>query len=277
MFGILLAGLSSGLSELSDLIGKKEMRARVASHYTIGFLSIFFGTVFLIASGILRDTFVFSFASLPTLVPRIILEIVQAQITIMALKRADRSDFGFVRTLTIPLLLMVDLTLGYAITTGQMFGIAVIVTTVFILFSFEKYRTKGFWLLLGSAVNAVLTISLYKYDITHFNSVESEQTIVSLIIMLYFFVFAVSRAKENPFSYLLNPLFAIQSISSGLAVVIGAFAILFAPASVITAAFRALAVLFSIISGKYYFHEKKFVLKCILFVLIAVGIVLLAR
>jgi drug/metabolite transporter (DMT)-like permease len=51
----------------------------------------------------------------------------------------------------------------------------------------------------------------------------------------------------------------------------------YAPASVITAAMRASAVLFSIISGKFYFREKRFTLKAVLFLIIVLGIVLLTR
>ena len=50
-----------------------------------------------------------------------------------------------------------------------------------------------------------------------------------------------------------------------------------APASVITAALRAFAVLFSILSGKFYFKEKKFYLKLFLFLCVAIGLVLLMQ
>ncbi|MDP3645951.1 MAG: hypothetical protein Q8R25_02590 [bacterium] len=277
MIGILLAGLSSAFGELSDSIGKKEVRERVASFYTFGFLNLLAGTILLIAFGIYRDAFVFSLASLPTFLPRVALEILQAHMTLRAIVKAERSDFGFIRSVTIPLILIVDLILGYTVTIPQMFGIFVIFSGIFFLFYAEHFHIKAKWLLLGTAVNAVATISLYKYDVTHFNSVESEQVIVSLVVMLYLFVMAIRSAKENPLSFLRNPFFATQSIASGLAIVVGSYAILFAPASVITAALRATAVLFSIISGRFYFKERKFALKSLLFVFIVVGIVLLAR
>src|SRR3990167_800914 len=101
MFGILLAAASSAFSELSDSIGKKEVRDKAESYYTFGFLSLLFGAVFMAVVGFLRDSMVFSMESLPTFIPRAILEILQVHITILAIVKADRSDFGLIRTLTI--------------------------------------------------------------------------------------------------------------------------------------------------------------------------------
>ena len=275
MFGIILAGVSSALGELASSIGKYEIKKHAISYYSIGFLTLLFGEVFFLVSGFVRHDFVFMLASLPTFGPRIALEILQAHIGIVALTRCDRSDFGFVRTLTVPLLLMVDYALGYRISIFQMLGIVIIVATIMVLFSLRKHRTKGLILLLASACNAVLTISLFKYNVTHFNSVEAEEGIVIAVLMLYFFILAWVNARENPLSFLRKPIFVLQSVTSGL-MSISSFAFLFAPAAVITTALRASAILFAMISGKVYFHEKDIYLKSILFCALCVGLVLLA-
>src|SRR3989344_8721126 len=130
MFGILLASISSAFSELSDSIGKKKTTERAYSHYTFGFLSVLGGALFLLIVGFVHNDFMFSLASLPTFLPRLVLEVLQAHVTIEAIVRADRSDFGHIRTLTIPLLLAVDLMLGYGVSTSQMLGMGIIFCTI---------------------------------------------------------------------------------------------------------------------------------------------------
>ena len=275
MLGVLLASVGSAFSELSDSIGKKQTAERACSHYTLGFLSVLGGALFLLIIGLVRDNFIFSLASLPTFLPRLMLEVLQAHITVRAIVRADRSDFGPIRTLTIPLLFAADLALGYTIGTHQILGMGIIFGTILILLSYERFKTKGLFLLIFTAVNAAITISLYKYDITHFNSVESEQSIVSIVLVLYFFILAVVRAHENPVQLLFKRTFFVQAVSGGLGSVFGSYAYSFAPTSIITAAMRAFAVLFSILSGKMYFKERGFVVKLLLFGAIAGGLILL--
>ena len=96
-----------------------------------------------------------------------------------------------------------------------------------------------------------------------------------MVLVLYFFILAVMRAHENPFRLLFKRTFFIQAASSGLSSVFGSYAILFAPASIVTAALRAFAVFFSILSGKIYFSERGFFIKLLLFCAIAGGLVLL--
>ncbi len=275
MLGIAIAFVSSAFSELSDSIGKKKVNDGVASYYTFGFLNLLFGTAILIFIAVWRHTFLFSPASLPTFIPRVFLEILQAHVGVLAVIKADRGDFGPIKTLTVPLLLIVDILLGYTVTPIQIFGVALISVTILLLLAYENFQTKGLMLILVTAVNAVATISLYKYDITHFNSVESEQMIVQLILLLYFFVLAVRIGRENPLSFLTKRPFLIQAMASGPVSSVGSFAYMFAPASVITAALRAFAVLFSILSGRFYFKEGKFILKIFVFLGILTGLILL--
>ena len=276
MIGLLLAVFASGLGELSDSIGKYEVRKKVVSYYSFGFLSLLATAISIAAVGIYRDSFIFSLASLPTFIPRLVLEVFQAHISLLAITKADRGDFGVIRVITVPLLLFVDLHLGYSITALQALGIVIIVSSVFGLAWAERFRTKAFWFILASAINAVATISLYKYDISHFNSVEAEQTIVCLVLLLQFYVLARIFGRENPLKLIFSPIFSVQVTASGLASTLVSFAISFAPASIITAGLRASSVLFSILSGRYYFKEKRFEIKFVLFCSITFGLWLLS-
>ena len=275
MLGIALAAFSNFFQEISDSIGKYEVRRRAVSAYSFGFLTMFFGTVIMLGEGLIRSNLIFSLDSLPTFLPRLALEILQAHVTIRAISLADRGDFGFVKTFTIPLLLIVDVALGYMISVPQISGMLLIAGVVLVLLYIEQGRVRGMPYLLISTVNAAATISLYKYDITHFNSVEAEQGLIGIGLMIYFFAAAMYFARENPFTFLRKGVFLGQSISSGLAHAIGAFAYLYGPASVITTAMRSFAVLFALLSGKIYFREQHFLIKISLFLLIVLGLVLI--
>ena len=135
MFGIIITGIATFFEEMATAIGKYEISERKESVYTMGFLNMFWGTlIFFGIAFFIRKTFSFSLESLPTFGIRAILEILQAHISVLAITIADRSTFSFVRTGTIPLLLAVDIMLGYTITTGNIIGIIIIALGFLILF-----------------------------------------------------------------------------------------------------------------------------------------------
>src|SRR3989344_5210112 len=151
MFGILLALVGPACEETADSIGKNEVRKRVASIYTFGFLALLFGTTFLLVEGFARQNLFISLASLPTFLPRVALEILQAYVTIRAITTSDRGDFGLVKTLTIPLLLLIDIAFSYTVAPLQIVGMALIVSPVALLLYVERRQIKGLhYLLIGA-------------------------------------------------------------------------------------------------------------------------------
>ncbi|MBI2552459.1 hypothetical protein HYW17_04140 [Candidatus Uhrbacteria bacterium] len=276
MIGILLASLGTLFDECSKLIGKKKVTERQESIFTWGFLDLFWVVLAFFAVALLvPGSFRFVAASLATFIPRLVLEVAQAHLTVKAAALAARSTFSFIRSLTIPLLLVVDVFLGYALSLSQIAGLGLIVITLLFLFANHGIEREGRGYVLFTAVNAVATISLYKYNITHFNSVVAEQLIIMLVLMAYFFVNAYYRAHENPFRFFRQPIFIAQSLGMGVAVALESFAFVFAPASIITAVKRASAILWSVLSGNLYFHEKNLLIKLGTFVVLALGIGLL--
>ncbi|MDO8482074.1 MAG: hypothetical protein Q7S75_03250 [bacterium] len=275
MFGILLAGITSAFDEVADSIGKKRISTGLESYYTFGFLTQFLSALFITATGFLFADFYFSLDSLATFIPRVLIAILELQIATIAISKVDRGNFGFIKLATIPLLLGADFVLGYPLANIQILGIILIIIPIGILFYSNFSKGKGMFLVLLVAVLAAIDISLYKYDISHFNSVESEQAIISLIIALYFFLTATIIRGENPLSFLREKIYIVQSGSSGIAYLVGSFAYLYAPASIITAAFRGFSVLFSILTGTFYFKERGFLMRAILFLTISIGLVLL--
>lgn len=277
MFGLTLVFIAAIFSEVGSSVGKHEVALRKESVYSLGFLDLIWGTVFFFAYAlVIPSAFIFDPASLPTFLPRVVFEIGIAYCIVHAVTLADRSTFGFLRTLTLPFLLLVDLALGYALSLAQIVGISVIAVSLIILFMNHGIRRQGAHYVVISAFLAVVTISLYKYDITHYNSVIAEQGIISIIILTFYYLMARFVSHENPFRLLRNPTIFTQSFASGVGQVFMSFAYLFAPASIISTASRAFNIFVSLISGDLYFKEKHILLKSIAFVVMVIGIVLLA-
>jgi len=144
------------------------------------------------------------------------------------------------------------------------------------LFSRHEVKKMGSGFIIFSAINAVFTISLYKYNITHFNSVVVEQLLMYVILLIAFFFIALVGAKENPFIFLTRPVFLLQSFSVGLGGMIESFAFNYGAASLIIAAKRSASIFWTLLSGKHCFNEKNIVFKIIITVLLIIGLIFLA-
>lgn len=261
------------LNEFFDSVGKREISRGRESIYMFGLLSYVWGVLLFFLLAWIKHRFVFSLGSLPTFLPRLILELLQAHIVIIAIVRADRSTFSFMRTLTIPLLLVVDVALGYPISISQSIGILAITLGLVALLANKKLDKKGLGFVIFSALNAVVTISLYKYNITHYNSVEAEEGIIQLFLLLYFIIWCYQKRSRTSLRLLLQPVAIAQSLAIGISSVLTSFAYLFGPASVITGVKRIIAVCFSVISGKIYFQERNFIWKLGAFIIVSLGLI----
>lgn len=277
MIGIILASASALMDEVSAAVGKWEIQHKREGIYTYGFLNCFWILVTLVTIAVVKGDFVFSLESLPLFALAAVLEMAQVYSSLHAIVKAERSTLGFLMILTIPLLLVVDFLLGYQLTVSAMLGIGLIVVGLIFLLINHGLDKKGVGYVLFSAFNAVATISLYKYLITHYNSVAGQQIPMFLIVLVFLYIMARVVSKQDPFKYLLRREFLAQSVSRGLSGAFISFAYVYAPASVITSAKRGLAVLLSIVSGRAYFHEKHFVIKVVAFVLVLVGLVFLGH
>lgn len=276
MFGVLLTVIGTFFDEISSTLGKDTVAKKEQSVYAMGFTHMFLSAVVLLGIIIVfPDSFRFSLGSLPTFIPRAFLEVLQAHLMVSAIVKAERSTYGMGRVLTIPLLLLADMLLGYSVGPLQGAGMALMACTLLFVFTRRGIGTAGLGETLVGAVNAVFTISLYKYNITHFNSVAAEQIIVYAVLLLYFFLAATFIARDRVFSLFLKPSIVGQSFSQAIAGVVESFAYPYAPASVIMAAKRSSAVLWSIISGGMYFKENRITVKLFTFALLSAGIVLL--
>lgn len=263
--------------EIASALGKQSVAARELHLYTVASLHLLAGVaLWVILAAIRPSAFIFSAASLPTFLTRLILEIVLAHLGILALVRADRSTFGFFRALTIPLLAGIDLILGYPLSFWQIIGLIVIVVTLALLWGGPHLQRAGRGLVLTTAILAALTLSLYKYNITHFNSVAGEQLPIHLGLLIYFWILARYQAKANLWQAIRQPSALSQTLAQGIGGVIESFAYQFAPASVIVGAKRAAAVLWSTVAGRLMFKEENFRQKLGWVIILTLAILLLA-
>jgi len=286
MIGLILTAIATLCREFALTIGKDSVEHEEESIYSMGFLNAFLGAVFivlvalfvpknLIAEGF-PGGFVFDPASLPTLSIRIVIDLILAHITLVAIIKADRSTFGFLRILTIPLLLVVDLIIGYALSMEQILGIFLVVVSLVAIFWSKGVRSAGSRLIVIGALLSVATASLYKYNITNFNSVETEIVVTKSVILIYLFIMALFIARENPFRCMRHGKLFALSFASGISSVLMSFAYLYAPTSVITTGKRSFALLWSMISGNLFFHEHGSGRKLAAFIVIVLGIILLS-
>jgi hypothetical protein len=252
MFVLLLLLSATFAEEVSESLGKNSIRKRRETIYNAAFLSVFWSILFLLATLAFGAEFRLELASLPTLMVRMGLEIVMAYLGAELLLKAERSTVGFLRLLTIPLLLAVDIALGYHLSSLQILGVIVMFVALGLAFHHSPKGKKGAGLAILSAVLGVVTTSLYKYDITHYNSVVGEQVVVLSCVMLFFYV----ASERSPLGLLVKPLTGTQSLSHGVGEVLMSFAYSFAPASVIMTMKRTFALSWSILFGHTYFHEK---------------------
>ncbi len=264
-------------TQIAASMGKYEASRKHEDYFVLAFTSLCWSTPFLILWGLVGPgTFVFSIESLPTFALRSLLEIGVLYTGVHALVSADRSTFSFLRTLSIPLLLFADVSLGYAIENSEIIGILCIIAGSLLLVSRGglSHRGKGYALL--SALLAVGTISLFKYDITYYNSIEAEQGLTHLILLCVVALSAYALKKENVFRALTKPRLFSQSLVAGVGAVLMSFAYLFAAASVITTIKRSVEIVGSIALGHAYFHEHHILLKLTVSLLMIGGIALIA-
>ncbi len=277
MLSAILISIGTFFEEISDSIGKVKVSNGEESVFIMAFLSLFWSAIFYILICIFKsEAFIFNFASLPTFITRALLEIIQLYVSVLAIADADRSTYSFVRTMTIPLLLLIDFALGYKIVLLSVVGVVVVLIAILVLFINRKIEKKGMGLVIFSAINAVVTISLFKYNTTHFNSLVAEQLSIVLILLAFFALVSIFKNKENPFIFLSKPIFFLQSFSVGLGGVIESFGYSYGIASIATAVKRSSALLWSLLTGKIYFKEKNISLKFAIMFLLIIGLVLMS-
>lgn len=115
--------------------------------------------------------FNFDSSSIWILFLRFIFESLQTYLTLKAIVSTDRSTFNIIKILTLPLLIVVDIILGYNIAMTSIVWMWIIVAS-FLYFNLKEHtlNLKGSFFVFASTFNALITISLCKELITNYNN-----------------------------------------------------------------------------------------------------------
>ena len=270
MLGILLAFSGNFFGEFASSFGKQLLEKKELSVYLYGAVNYFLLTLLFLVIVFMGGESLALGGGVLLFFVRSFFEIVQSELQLRALQFADRTTFGFLRTITIPVLLVVDLVLGYVLTMTQFVGVLLVTLSLVFMFSGKHMKRNGFYLSLFSALNAVITISLYKYNITHFRSVAVEGFYITLLLASYFIFRSALLHGSRSFPLLPRRSALLSSLGNGVASVLVSFAYQYGPASLILAMVRAGGLFWSFFSGALYFHEdgvrRKFVVLSMLIV-----------
>ena len=275
LLGIALIFVATLLNELENVVDKKQFAKHHLTHYTIGFLTTFWSFLFFVGIQTFGSGFEFSADSLPTLIPRVVLELLLGTLAIRGMLAANLSTTSLVRLLTIPGLLLVDFIIGYQLGLNQLLGIGFIFVAMLILTVDNKIRKDGIGLLALGALIAVATTSLFKYNIENFNSVATEQSIV-LFAYLFYFGLQMVRHAENPVKTLRKVWAEEIAVFSGFATVLNSFALSILPPSLMLTLKRSGSMGWSLVLGQKVFHEHHIVRKIIAAAIALCGVVFIA-
>jgi hypothetical protein len=275
MFPIGLLFSATLFEEISETIGKTSVKRRREDVFCLAFLGLFWSVIFLIASVFLFGAkFIIVQASLPTLMLRIMGEILLTYVLSEAIIRADRSTLGFLRLLSIPILLGFDVALGYHLTTLQVVAVFALLAGMALAFRRNPAGRRGAGWALAVAIIAAVCSTLFKWDISHYNSVAGEQIAVYSTVLGFYYVQA-RLAGNNPLKLLVKRASGIQSLSNGFGLAIESFAYAYAPVSVMVAVKRSFAIFWAVIFGQRFFHERRTHHKIIAGAVLAVGLILM--
>lgn len=191
---------------------------------------------------------------------RIVLEILQIYFTILAIKHSDRSTFSILRIVTIPLLLIADIALGYQFSIYSYIWIWIILLS-FLIFNINIKTINFKWwkYILFTAINAVFTLSLFKYSIDHYwNSFELDQAIMVFSIFLFFLIYNYKENKSCALKLIIKEKqFILQWLTIWVATSLIAYSYLYLNASEATAVKRAWEIFWAIIAWTLFFKEKE--------------------
>jgi hypothetical protein len=252
---ILCILVSAFLDEVFNSLGKREVRRHRESIYELGFIAAAGSVVACLLLGVFTG-FQFQAASLPTMAVRVVLDIIQLVVALRALAITDRSTFAFYALLTVPLLVVADFALGFGITALQAVGVLGITVLLFATLHEKTFRTKGAPLLIAMAVLNAATVSLFKFNVAHFNNVAAEQSLVTGVTLVFFWVMCRRSGYAQPWRIVLGPREGAQSAVKGASQVLKSLAFSLAPGSVVTVIGQSFGIIFSLVFGKAVFRER---------------------
>lgn len=268
--------IATFLAEIGGSVGKYAVNHKYESIYSLGFLNMSWAVAVYAGTLVFRpELWSFSPASLPTLVIRIVLECILAYVSLKAVALSSRGTFAIIRSATIPLVLLSDIFLGTLPDLWQLAGIALILITLLVMAMSGGIERKGIGYVWASTILAAGTLTLFKYNTLHFNSVLAEQLLVSVPLLLFLYVGA-KRIGESPLKLVMKrPIILVPCAMAGATSLLESFAFAWLPLSIATTMNRALSAVWGVLFGKRYFHEVHLLAKFVGIGFVMIGFALL--
>lgn len=272
-----MTAISSIFRETSTAIGKIEIREHHESIYSMGFLSLMIVTIVFVAIAFIDEGGIHIHPdSYGLLGARIGLDIVGTYLSLVAIKKATRSTMSFFRLITVPLILIVDVIIGYTISVASFFGMGIVLVGLGFLFFSHGTSRKGIGWVLAQATLATATFSLFKYNIDTYNTIASEQAVATMVMLVVAFIMAFVVRREGFREIIWKKSHLGQSFLAAISSTLASFAFNFASPSVLVTVKRGSDIIASVISGNMVFHEKHLAKKLTALAVVIGGLVLLA-
>jgi len=273
---MLLVAVGSLLTEASTSLGKFAVGRKWEHESVMGLMNNIWTLGYFVVIIVLSpESFHIESATTPLLVLTTILIVMQTVATLSAVRLASRSTFGMIRTLTIPLVAGIDIFTGAPLSSSKLFATALMFGAAAWLYRNHGFSPRGALITLYTAVNAAITISLVKVILNMGTNIAAAQSIFITANCVVLFLWARKHASGKQAKLHAN-LLTLQSGAYGLGGLLESYALVLAPASIVTTASRALSVLWAIIFGKAVFEERHMREKIIAGCVIVIGLGLLA-
>jgi hypothetical protein len=158
----------------------------------------------------------------------------------------------------------------------QIGGLLLLTIALLLIFSGKQFSKRAIGPVIFSSVNAVVTISLFKYDIAHFNSIAAEQIGMLAILFVYALIGRYVMSEPNPFGRVMKDRkILLQVTADAIGGVCQSFAFLYLPPSILMAVKRSTSVFWALLSGHFAFHEKHFLRKSLTVIMLISSLTLL--
>ena len=192
-----------------------------------------------------------------------------------AINKSDRSTMSLLSVLIIPMLLITDILLWYNVNMYHIIG--VIFMLIIIIYSSWNGSINTKWIFWIIWLQLILTIwvTIYKYMITYYSSVEAISIIDAFITMVFFLWVIVIKLWFNWVKQCFEYNNIKIWINSSIWEIIALFSYLFWPASIVTAIRQIFRMFWWIVFGKYLFNEENFWKKIWNLAVLSIGVVIM--
>ncbi|MDR0607196.1 MAG: hypothetical protein LBG52_02330 [Candidatus Peribacteria bacterium] len=252
---------------------KKKLGAEIDIHQ----ISLLMMLVTMIFSGIIITisndwTFTRTLGSFFLVVFQILAGVIFSELSNKAIHQSDRSTFSVMSTISIPLLLISDIVLGYNVSRRQIAGVIILVIMLSYTVIKGDFSKKGLKYIISSNLIAIGTTVAFKYATTYYASTELMNFYNAGGMSLLFFIIVGKTKGRHGIAQILRPKYLGFASLYAVGSVLCAAAYKYMIASMVIALKRCFSMMFGILTGKLFFHEENTTKKLSVASIIGLGV-----